>query len=128
MLFPTSFLFGIPQPLEVGYVLFDKYYCTKSLVLMCSATTLNSTLASWQGNPNCILHKGRVMTKFNSNGLNHAHLLLALFLVPFHVEPFISPSSRPLGPANNRGLRILPIRKIVAAKVPAKANCSSLRL
>jgi hypothetical protein len=30
--------------------------------------------------------------------------------------------------ANNRGLRIFLLRKIVAAKVPVKAICSSLRL
>jgi hypothetical protein len=38
---PPSFFFGIPEPLEVGKVLFARYSYTKSLVLISAATTLN---------------------------------------------------------------------------------------
>jgi hypothetical protein len=46
VLFAPSFFLGIPQPLEAENVLFAKYSCTRSLVLISVATTLNSTSAS----------------------------------------------------------------------------------
>jgi hypothetical protein len=37
-------------------------------VLICLATTLNSTPASWPGDPNCMLHRGLVILKFKDSG------------------------------------------------------------
>jgi hypothetical protein len=63
-----SFIFGIPQPLDVGHVRLARYSCTKYLVLIYSATTLNSTPANWHGDPSCMLHRGLVIPKFKDNG------------------------------------------------------------
>jgi hypothetical protein len=71
--------FGIPQSLEVGNVLFAKYSCTRSLVLISAATTLNSTSASWHGEPSCIWHKGLVITKLNFMGLMTIVINFSLF-------------------------------------------------
>jgi hypothetical protein len=57
-----------PQSLDVGYIRLARYSYTKSLVLICSATTLNSTLASWHGDPSCMLHRGLVILKFKDSG------------------------------------------------------------
>jgi hypothetical protein len=85
----------------------------------CLATTLNSTLASWQGDPNCILHRGQVMPKSNLSGL--ITMLISFFpflLVCFHVKPFARPTSRSLGVvAYHGGLRILLVCEVVASEV-----------
>jgi hypothetical protein len=57
-----------PQPLDVGYIRLARYSCTKSLVLICSATTLNSTSASWHADPSCMLHRGLVIPSLRTVG------------------------------------------------------------
>jgi hypothetical protein len=37
-------------------------------VLICSATTLNSTSASWHADPSCMLHRGLGIPKFKDSG------------------------------------------------------------
>jgi hypothetical protein len=77
--FPSSFLFGIPYPPDDGKVLLAKYSCTKSRVLMCSTTTLNSTSTNWHGEPSYMLHNGLVMPKLSFKGLIIMLISFSLF-------------------------------------------------
>jgi hypothetical protein len=56
-----------------------RYSCTRSLVLICSATTLNSATASWHGDPGFILHKGLVIPKLKLSGLMTTVFNFSLF-------------------------------------------------
>jgi hypothetical protein len=56
------------QSLDIGDVLLAIYSCTRSLVLICSATTLNSATDSWHADPSFMLHRGLVIPKFRDSG------------------------------------------------------------
>jgi hypothetical protein len=79
VLLPPSFFLGIPQPLEVGNTLFAKNSCTRSLVLTSAAITLNSTSATWHGEPSYIWHKGLVILKLNISGFMTIVISFSLF-------------------------------------------------
>jgi hypothetical protein len=129
ILFPSSFFFGILHLLEVGKVLFAKYSCTKSLVPICPATTLNSTSASWHGEPSCMLHSGLVMPKLNFKGLITILKLLSSLLASFDIKPLACPASRPFcAVSNHRGLHIFSICKIIASEVLVQTIGSGLYL
>jgi hypothetical protein len=124
ILFPSSFFFGILHLLEVGKVLFAKYSCTKSLVPICPATTLNSTSASWHGEPSCMLHSGLVMPKLNFKGLITILKLLSSLLASFDIKPLACPASRPFcAVSNHRGLRIFSI-----CNYSIRSSCADHRL
>jgi hypothetical protein len=79
----VNFSFALFTPpsrrLSTGNTLLARYSCTRSLVLIYSATTLNSATACWHGDPDNMRHKGLVSPKLKLSGLRTIVFNFSLF-------------------------------------------------
>jgi hypothetical protein len=103
--------------------------CTGSLVLICSATTLNSAMASWHGDPGFMLHKGLVIPKLKTSGHMTIVISFPFSFIGLDIKPFALPVGWPLGTiVEDRSFHIFVIREVIADKIFVQPVCSSLHL